>query len=113
VSLDSLGTIAAAQREFSRQAAQARADALLESFDAGTQDGKSARARLLRRACRPASAWLDTPVFFASLCFHSLDSAPELPWAPPPDQHVTGVGFPMASRAPKLVVRPRYLEPFM
>jgi hypothetical protein len=50
--------------------------------------------------------------FFASLCFQSLDSAPVLPWAPPPDKHVTGVGFPMASRAPKLVVRPRYLEPF-
>jgi hypothetical protein len=60
VSPDSLGTIAAAQREFSRQAAQARADALLESFDAGTQDGKSTRARLLSCACRPASAWLDT-----------------------------------------------------
>jgi hypothetical protein len=59
VSPDSLGTIAAAQREFSRQAAQARADALLESFDAGTQEGKSARARLLSCACRPASAWLD------------------------------------------------------
>jgi hypothetical protein len=52
VSPNSLGTIAAAQREFSRQA---RADTLLESFDAGTQDGKSARARLLSCTCRPAS----------------------------------------------------------
>jgi hypothetical protein len=59
VSPDSLDTIAAAQREFSRQAVQAQADALLESFDAGTQDGKSAWARLLSCACRPASAWLD------------------------------------------------------
>jgi hypothetical protein len=49
----------------------------------------------------------------SNICFHSLDSAPVLPWAPPPDKHVTGVGFPMASRAPKLVVSPRYLEPFM
>jgi hypothetical protein len=56
VSPDSLGTIAAAQRELSRQAAKA----LLEPFDAGTQDGKSARARLLSCACRPAAAWLDT-----------------------------------------------------
>jgi hypothetical protein len=60
VSPDSLGTISAAQFEFSRQAAQARADTLLESFDAGTQEGQSARARLLSCACRPASAWLDT-----------------------------------------------------
>jgi hypothetical protein len=61
VSPDSLGTIAAAQREFSRQAAQACADALSESLcDAGTQDGKSARAHLLSCACHPSSAWLDT-----------------------------------------------------
>jgi hypothetical protein len=51
--------------------------------------------------------------FFASLCFHSLDSALVLAWAPPPDKHVTGVGFPMASWVPKLVVSPWYLEPFM
>jgi hypothetical protein len=51
--------------------------------------------------------------FFAILCFHSLDSAPILPRAPPPGKHFTGVGFPMASRPPKLVVSPRYLEPFM
>jgi hypothetical protein len=51
--------------------------------------------------------------FFASVCFHSLDSALVLPLTPPPDKHVTGTGLPMANRAPKLVVTPRYLEPFM
>jgi hypothetical protein len=53
------------------------------------------------------------PVFFASLCFHSLESAAVLPLAPLQDKLVTGVGFPMASRAPKLVVSPRYLETFL
>jgi hypothetical protein len=57
---DRLGSIAAVQREFSQQAAQVCADALLGSFVVGTQRGRSARARLLSCDCRPASAWLDT-----------------------------------------------------
>jgi hypothetical protein len=60
VSPDSLGTIAAAQREFSQHTAQTRADALLESLDPSTTEGRSGRTRLLCCACRPASAWLDT-----------------------------------------------------
>jgi hypothetical protein len=59
MSPDSLGTIAAVQHEFSQQSAQASADALLDSFDAGTHQGRRARACLLSCACRPASAWLD------------------------------------------------------
>jgi hypothetical protein len=58
VSPDSLGTLAVAQCDFSRQAAQTRTDALLEPFDARTTEGRS--ARLLSCACRSASAWLDT-----------------------------------------------------
>jgi hypothetical protein len=54
--------------------------------------------------------------FFASLCFHLLESAPVLPWAPPPDKHVTGVGFSMASWAHKICREPSvpggfYVEP--
>jgi hypothetical protein len=60
VSPDSLGTIAAAQREFPRHTAQTRADALRKSFDPNTTEGRSGRARLLSCACRPASTWLDT-----------------------------------------------------
>jgi hypothetical protein len=60
VSQDSMGTIAEAQRAYCWHSAQARADALLASLQDGTEDGKGARARLLRCACRPASAWLDT-----------------------------------------------------
>jgi hypothetical protein len=60
VSQDSMGTIAEAQRAYCRRSAQARADALLDSLQDGTEDGKGARARLLSCACRPASAWLDT-----------------------------------------------------
>jgi hypothetical protein len=60
VSQDSMGTIAEAQRAYSRHSAQARADALLASLHDGTADGKRAPARLLNVACRPASAWLDT-----------------------------------------------------
>jgi hypothetical protein len=60
VSPDSLGTIAAEQREFLRHTAQNRVDALLESFDPNTTKGRSARAGLLSCACRLASAWLDT-----------------------------------------------------
>jgi hypothetical protein len=41
VSPDSLGTIAAAQREFSRHTAQTRADALLESFHPSATEGRS------------------------------------------------------------------------
>jgi hypothetical protein len=51
--------------------------------------------------------------FFASLCFHLLDLAPVPARAPPPGKHFTGVGFPLASPAPKFVVRTRSLEPFM
>jgi hypothetical protein len=54
VSPDSLGTIAAAQREFSRHRAQTRADALRASFDANATERQSARAHLLSCACRPA-----------------------------------------------------------
>jgi hypothetical protein len=56
-------------------------------------------------------------VFFASLCSHSLDSAPVLPWAPPPDKHVTGVGFPIYGQSgPRIsrkssVPRAFYVEP--
>jgi hypothetical protein len=67
VSPDSLGTLAAALREFSRLTAQSRADALLESFDPNTTEGRSGRARLLSCACRPALAWLDTVPLTKSL----------------------------------------------
>jgi hypothetical protein len=60
VSTDSVGTIAAAQREFPRHTAQTRADALLRSFDPNTTEGQSGRARLLSCACRPATTWMDT-----------------------------------------------------
>jgi hypothetical protein len=60
VNPDNLGAIADAQSTFSRHIAAAKLSALLESFDAHSIDGRSARARLLSCACRPASAWLDT-----------------------------------------------------
>jgi hypothetical protein len=44
VSPESLGTIIAAQREFSWHTAQTQADALLESFDPSTTEGRSGRA---------------------------------------------------------------------
>jgi hypothetical protein len=54
--------------------------------------------------------------FFASLCFHSLDSAPVLPRATPPGKHFTGVGFPQES-GPQIshkpsVPRALYVEPW-
>jgi hypothetical protein len=54
------GHIAEAQGVFARHEAQARFEALLASYDANSVQGRSARARLLSCACRPASAWLDT-----------------------------------------------------
>jgi hypothetical protein len=60
VSPGSLGTIAAAQRDFLWQAAKTRADALRESYDASTTEEQSARTRLLSCACGLASTWLDT-----------------------------------------------------
>jgi hypothetical protein len=48
------------QGVFARHEAQAHFDALYESYDANSVQGRSARARLLSCSCRPASAWLDT-----------------------------------------------------
>jgi hypothetical protein len=55
-----VGHIAEDQDVFARHEAQARFDALYESYDANSVQGKSERARLLSCACRPSSAWLDT-----------------------------------------------------
>jgi hypothetical protein len=60
VNPDNLGVIADAQSTFSRHIAAAKLSSLLESFDAHSVNGRSARARILSCACRPASAWLDT-----------------------------------------------------
>jgi hypothetical protein len=60
VNPERLGHIAGAQGVFARHEATARFDALLASYDATSAHGRSARARLLSCACRPASAWLDT-----------------------------------------------------
>jgi hypothetical protein len=55
-----MGTIQEAQHAYCRHSAQAHTDALLASLHDGMEDGKLAGNRLLRCACRPASAWLDT-----------------------------------------------------
>jgi hypothetical protein len=55
-----LGHIAEDQGVFARHEAQDRFDALYESYDANSVQGRSARARLLSCACRLVSAWLDT-----------------------------------------------------
>jgi hypothetical protein len=60
VNPEHLGHIAEAQGVFERREAQARFDVLYESYVANNVQGRSARARLLSCACRPASAWLDT-----------------------------------------------------
>jgi hypothetical protein len=60
VNPDNLGVIADAQSTHSRHTATAKFTALLESFDAHSVNGRSARAHILSCACRPASAWLDT-----------------------------------------------------
>jgi hypothetical protein len=60
VNPDNLRVIADAQSTVSRHIAAAKLCALLESFDAHSVDGRSARARILSWACHPASAWLDT-----------------------------------------------------
>jgi hypothetical protein len=60
VNPDNLGVIADAQSTYSRHTATDKFTALLESFDAHSVDGRSARARFLSCACRTASAWLDT-----------------------------------------------------
>jgi hypothetical protein len=67
VSPNSLETIAAAQRNFSRHRAQTRADSQRGSFDANMTEGQSASTCLLSCACRPASAWLDTLPFTKAL----------------------------------------------
>jgi hypothetical protein len=59
VNPERLGHISEAQGVFARQEAQARFDALYESYDANSVQGRIARARLLSCTCRPASAWLD------------------------------------------------------
>jgi hypothetical protein len=81
--------------------------------DAMRPHSATAQLQISSPSCRKHPSLNRFRSFFASPCFHSLDSAVVPPWAPPPDKHVTGVGFPMASWAPKLVVSPRYLEPFM
>jgi hypothetical protein len=60
VNAERLGHIAGAQGVSARHEAKARFDTLLASYDATSMHGRSARARLLSCACRPASAWLDT-----------------------------------------------------
>jgi hypothetical protein len=55
-----LGHIAEAQGVFARHEAQASFGALYESYIANSMQGRSAHARLLSCACRPASAWFDT-----------------------------------------------------
>jgi hypothetical protein len=60
VNPERLGLIAEAQGIFARHEAQARLDALLDSYDAHRVQGRRARARLLTCTCCPASAWLDT-----------------------------------------------------
>jgi hypothetical protein len=57
---NSLGTIAAAQSAISWRSAWIPANTLMDSYDASTDGGKRARARLLSCACRPALAWLVT-----------------------------------------------------
>jgi hypothetical protein len=57
--LKALTAISEAQGVYGRLESQARFDALLASYEAGTEHGKNARARLCC-GCRPASAWLDT-----------------------------------------------------
>jgi hypothetical protein len=52
-------TLRSVQRDFSRFTAQARADELLASCDAGTEEGQHNRARLLSCMCRPAGAWIE------------------------------------------------------
>jgi hypothetical protein len=56
VNPERLGHIAKAQGVFARREAQARFDALYESYDANSVQGRSACTHLLSCACRPASA---------------------------------------------------------
>jgi hypothetical protein len=82
VNPDNLGVTADAQSTCSRHTAAAKFTTLLESFDAHSNDGRSARARLLSCACRPASAWLDTLPLTRTLSqeWRSQDQPPPPPW---------------------------------
>jgi hypothetical protein len=60
VNPERLGHIAEAQGVFARYEAQSCFDALFDSYDANSVQGRSARTRLLSCACSPTSAWLHT-----------------------------------------------------
>jgi hypothetical protein len=57
VNPDRLGHIAEAKGTYPWHAAKLCFEALLASYDAGSEAGKRDRARLLSCACRPASGW--------------------------------------------------------